>query len=52
MVHRVALFDRGGAITSVISQSDIVRFLADNSDRLGVRMGREGRRGVVDTSLN
>ncbi|PNW76386.1 hypothetical protein CHLRE_11g467541v5 [Chlamydomonas reinhardtii] len=35
VVHRVALFDRGGAITSVISQSDIVRFLADNSDRLG-----------------
>ncbi|KAG2432081.1 hypothetical protein HXX76_009008 [Chlamydomonas incerta] len=39
VVHRVALFDSGGAITAVISQSDIVRFLADNSRRLGELAG-------------
>ncbi|KAG2439021.1 hypothetical protein HYH02_006549 [Chlamydomonas schloesseri] len=39
VVHRVALFDNSGAITSVISQSDIVRFLADNSARLGELAG-------------
>ena len=28
VVHRLALFDAGGALTNVISQSDVVAFLA------------------------
>ncbi|GIL60207.1 hypothetical protein Vafri_14809 [Volvox africanus] len=35
VVHRVAFFDNSGRVTSVISQSDICRFLAAHVDRLG-----------------
>lgn len=34
-VHRLALFNKDGRITNVISQSDIVRFLNEHSDKLG-----------------
>lgn len=35
VVHRVALFDAAGRITHIISQTDIIRFLLRNSDKLG-----------------
>ncbi|GLI70781.1 hypothetical protein VaNZ11_015816 [Volvox africanus] len=35
VVHRVAFFDHSGRVTSIISQSDICRFLAAHVDRLG-----------------
>ncbi|GFR45013.1 hypothetical protein Agub_g6323 [Astrephomene gubernaculifera] len=35
VVHRVALFDRSGCVTCVISQTDICRFLAAHMERLG-----------------
>ncbi|GIL82346.1 hypothetical protein Vretimale_11815 [Volvox reticuliferus] len=35
VVHRVAFFDNSGRVTSVVSQSDICRFLAAHVDRLG-----------------
>ena len=35
MVHRLALFDAGGALTNVISQSDVVKFVADHLDATG-----------------
>ncbi|KDD76450.1 hypothetical protein H632_c222p2, partial [Helicosporidium sp. ATCC 50920] len=34
-VHRIALFDAKGDVTSVISQSDVVRFLLAHVDELG-----------------
>lgn len=35
VVHRVALFDNQGRITSIISQTDIIKFLAHNTSDLG-----------------
>ena len=35
MVHRLALFDAGGALTNVISQSDVVKFVHDHLDAAG-----------------
>ena len=35
VVHRVGLFDRGGHITHIISQSDVVRWLQQHLSDLG-----------------
>ncbi|KAK9845507.1 hypothetical protein WJX81_008164 [Elliptochloris bilobata] len=42
VVHRVAIFDSHGSITSVISQLDVMRFLLERADKLG---------GVLDATL-
>eukprot|EP00004_Rigifila_ramosa_P018790 TRINITY_DN4714_c0_g1_i2.p4 TRINITY_DN4714_c0_g1~~TRINITY_DN4714_c0_g1_i2.p4 ORF type:complete len:205 (-),score=47.96 TRINITY_DN4714_c0_g1_i2:49-663(-) len=33
--HRLALFDKRGAITNIVSQSDVVKYLSGHTDKLG-----------------
>mmetsp|Transcript_898 Transcript_898/g.2753 ORF Transcript_898/g.2753 Transcript_898/m.2753 type:complete len:391 (-) Transcript_898:1214-2386(-) len=35
VVHRLAVFNKAGDVTSVVSQSDVVRFLSERADDLG-----------------
>lgn len=55
IVHRLGLFDKAGAITHIISQSDLVRFLDGHVGQLGplgagrlVDLGLVGGPGSVE----
>jgi 5'-AMP-activated protein kinase, regulatory gamma subunit len=41
VVHRLALYDQNGALTQIISQSDIMRYLYENKDALGALKGKK-----------
>lgn len=36
LCHRVAIFNERGQVDSIISQSDIIRYLSVHADRLGM----------------
>ena len=40
VVHRIAFFDNTGSVQSIVSQTDLIRFLAQHLEELGpIRCG-------------